>query len=151
VLDFSFLKKFLSQPGRLKAGKKASDVQFKTVHHIAKKSCFKKSSANDPQSGDKLVIAYGINVVSDHALDNAMNNAMGSTAESEAVPYLSYALTVRNFADNPEQAMLTAAVPYVGAALAISNLEDNPAQAMLTALGRYVGKAINDEFFRSVA
>jgi hypothetical protein len=68
------------------------------------------------QSGDNLVIANGVNVVSDHALDNAMNNALGSTAEGEAVPYLSYALAVRNFADNPEQAMLNAAGTCMGEA-----------------------------------
>lgn len=55
-----------------------------------------------------------------------MNQAFGTTAAVEAVPYLSYALAVRNFADNPEQAMLTAA-------------------------GTYVGEAVNDEFFRSAA
>jgi len=32
------------------------------------------------QSGDNLIIANGINVVSDHALDNAMNEAFGNTA-----------------------------------------------------------------------
>jgi hypothetical protein len=56
------------------------------------------------QSGDNLVIANGINVISDHALDNAMNEAIGSSTAGEAVPYLSYALAMRNFADNPEQA-----------------------------------------------
>ena len=61
------------------------------------------------QSGDDLVIANSINVLSDHALDSAMNQAFGTTAAGEAVPYLSYALAIRNFADNPEQAMLTAA------------------------------------------
>jgi hypothetical protein len=55
------------------------------------------------QSGDNLVIANGINVISDGALDGAMNQAFGTTAAGEAVPYLSYALAVRNFADNPEQ------------------------------------------------
>jgi hypothetical protein len=57
---------------------------------------------------------------------NAMNQAFGTTAAGEAVPYLSYALIIRNFEDNPEQAMLTDA-------------------------GTYVGEAVNDEFFRSVA
>ena len=49
------------------------------------------------QSGDNLVIANGINVISDGALDSAMNQAFGNTAAGEAVPYLSYALAVRNF------------------------------------------------------
>ena len=78
------------------------------------------------QSGDSLVIANGLNVVSDHALDNAMNNALGSTAEGEAVPYLSYALAIRNFEENPEVAVGTMA-------------------------GGFVGEVVNDEFFRSVA
>ena len=69
------------------------------------------------QSGDSLVIANGINVVSDHALDNAMNNALGSTAEGEAVPYLSYALAVRNFEENPEVAIGTMAGTYIGEGL----------------------------------
>jgi hypothetical protein len=63
--------------------------------------------------------------------DSGMNEAIGSSmgscsTASEAVTYLSYALAMRNFADNPEQAMLTAA-------------------------GTYVGEVFNDEFFRSVA
>jgi hypothetical protein len=33
-----------------------------------------------------------------------INQAFGTTATGEAVPYLSYALAVRNFADNPAQA-----------------------------------------------
>jgi Cadherin-like domain/Bacterial Ig domain len=69
------------------------------------------------QSGDNLVIANGINVISDGALDSAMNQAFGTTAAGEVVPYLSYALAIRNFADNPEQAMLTGAGTYVGEAL----------------------------------
>ena len=69
------------------------------------------------QSGDSLIIANGINVVSDHALDNAMNNALGSTAEGEAVPYLSYALAVRNFEENPEVAIGTMAGTYIGEGL----------------------------------
>jgi hypothetical protein len=36
-------------------------------------------------------------------------------------------------------------------ALIIRNFEDNPEQAMLTDAGTYVGEAVNDEFFRSVA
>ncbi len=72
------------------------------------------------QSGDSLVIANGINVISDGALDSAMNQAFGTTAAGEAVPYLSYALAVRNFADNPEQAMLTAAGTYVGEAIGMA-------------------------------
>ncbi len=42
----------------------------------------------------------------DGALDSAMNQAFGNTAAGEAVPYLSYALAIRNFSNNPEQAML---------------------------------------------
>jgi hypothetical protein len=74
------------------------------------------SLAQGIQSGDNLIIANGINVVSDGALDSAMNEAFGSTAAGESVPYLSYALAIRNFADNPEQAMLTAAGTYVAEA-----------------------------------
>jgi hypothetical protein len=72
------------------------------------------------QSGDNLVIANGINIVSDGALDGAMNQAFGNTAAGEAVPYLSYALAVRNFADNPEQAMLTAGGTYAGEAIGMA-------------------------------
>ncbi len=64
------------------------------------------SLAQGIQSGDNLIIANGINIISDGALDSAMNQAFGNTAAGEAVPYLSYALAIRNFADNPEQAML---------------------------------------------
>jgi hypothetical protein len=40
------------------------------------------------------------------AVVGAMNQAFGNTATGEAAPYLSYALAIRNFSDNPEQAML---------------------------------------------
>jgi hypothetical protein len=63
------------------------------------------SLAQGIQSGDDLIIANGINIISDGALDSAMNQAFGNTAAGEAVPYLSYALAIRNFSDNPEQAM----------------------------------------------
>jgi hypothetical protein len=66
------------------------------------------------QSGDDLIIANGINIISDGALDSAMNQAFGNTAAGEAVPYLSYALAIRNFSDNPEQAMGTMVGTYVG-------------------------------------
>lgn len=42
---------------------------------------------------------------SDGALDGAMNQAFGSTAAGEAGPYLSYALAIRNFSDNPDRAI----------------------------------------------
>jgi hypothetical protein len=42
----------------------------------------------------------------DSALDSAMNQTFGNTAAGKAVPYLSYALAIRNFSDNPAQAML---------------------------------------------
>jgi hypothetical protein len=84
------------------------------------------SLAQGIQSGDDLIIANGINIISDGALDSAMNQAFGNTAAGEAVPYLSYALAIRNFSDNPEQVMGTAG-------------------------GTYVGEAVNDEFFRSAA
>jgi hypothetical protein len=78
------------------------------------------------QSGDSLIIVNGINVISDGAFDSAMNQAFGNTAAGEAVPYLSYALAIRNFAENPEQAVLTMA-------------------------GTYAGEAANDGLFRSAA
>ena len=44
------------------------------------------------QSGDSLVIANGLNVISDGVLDSAINEAFGNTVTGEAVPYLSYAV-----------------------------------------------------------
>ncbi len=38
------------------------------------------------------------------AMNEAIGSSMGSSTAGEAVPYLSYALAMRNFADNPEQA-----------------------------------------------
>jgi hypothetical protein len=75
------------------------------------------SLAQGLQSGDNLVIANGINIISDHALDNALGEAFGSSSAGQAVPYLSYALALRNFADNPEQALFTAAGTYLGEGL----------------------------------
>ncbi|PUE27740.1 hypothetical protein B9Z39_08290 [Limnohabitans sp. JirII-29] len=72
------------------------------------------SLAQGLQSGDSLIIANGINVVSDRALDNAMNEAFGNTAAGESVPYLSYALAIRNFEDNPEVAAGTMLGTYIG-------------------------------------
>jgi len=72
--------------------------------------------AQGMQSGDGLIIANGLNSISDGALDSAMNQAFGNTAAGEAVPYLSYALAIRNFEDNPEQALMTMAGTYVGVA-----------------------------------
>lgn len=46
---------------------------------------------------DNLVIANCINLVSDGALAGAINKIFGIAAAGEAVPYLSYALAVRNF------------------------------------------------------
>ena len=61
------------------------------------------SLAQGLQSGDSLIIANGINVVSDRALDSAMSEAFGNNASGDSVPYLSYALLVRNFASHPGQ------------------------------------------------
>ena len=72
--------------------------------------------AQGVQSGDGLIIASGINQVSDRSLDNAMNEAFGNTAAGESVPYLSYALAIRNFEDNPEHVMLTTAGIYLSEA-----------------------------------
>jgi hypothetical protein len=94
------------------------------VHHTAllmqvhKKTSFNWSHLTDVGKFSDLVNLY--NSTGDH-LPGDLGFSVG-----EAVPYLSYALAMRNFADNPEQAMLTAA-------------------------GTYVGEAFNDELFRSVA
>ena len=84
------------------------------------------SLAQGLQSGDSLIIASGINVVSDRVLDNAMNEAFGNTAAGESVPYLSYALAIRNF-------------------------EDNPARSIGTLAGMCFGEAANDDEIREVA
>lgn len=88
------------------------------------------SIAQGLERGDALILANGINIVSDRALDSALGEAFGSAsaaqAGGQAVPYVSYALAVRNFDEHPEQALLTVA-------------------------GTYAGEAANDQFSRSVA
>jgi hypothetical protein len=101
------------------------------------------SLAQGIQSGDNLIIANGINVVSDGALDSAMNEAFGSTAAGESVPYLSYALAIRNFADNPEQAILTGAGTYAGEALGAA-MAGPIGAAIGGAVGGMVAGAIGD-------
>jgi len=53
------------------------------------------SLAQGLESGDDLIIANGINIISDGALDSALNQAFGNTAAGQSVPYLSYALAIR--------------------------------------------------------
>ncbi len=65
--------------------------------------------AQGVQSGDGLIIADGINQVSDQAVDEALNSMLGSSE-----------------------------VPYVSALLALKHLEDNPAQSIGTLAGMYV-------------
>ena len=102
------------------------------------------SLAQGLQSGDSLIIANGINVVSDRALDNAMNEAFGNTAAGESVPYLSYALAIRNFEDNPEVAAGTMAGTYIGQAL---GAEFGPIGIALGgAIGGFVGGAFGGLF-----
>ena len=103
------------------------------------------SLAQGIQSGDDLIIANGINIISDGALDSAMNQAFGNTAAGEAVPYLSYALAIRNFADNPEQAILTAAGTYVGEAFGAA-IGGPIGAAIGGAIGGMIGGALGDAF-----
>ncbi len=65
--------------------------------------------AQGVQSGDGLIIASGINQLSDQAVDEALNSMLGSSE-----------------------------VPYVSALLALKHLEDNPAQSIGTLAGMYV-------------
>ena len=74
------------------------------------------SLAQGLQSGDDLIIANGINIISNGALDSALNQAFGNTAAGQSVPYLSYALAIRNFAEDPVNAIFTAAGSYAGEA-----------------------------------
>ncbi|MFY7905977.1 MAG: cadherin-like domain-containing protein, partial [Burkholderiaceae bacterium] len=78
------------------------------------------SLAQGLQSGDDLIIANGINVISDGALDSALNQAFGNTAAGQSVPYLSYALAIRNFAEDPVNGVLTAAGTYAGEAIGMA-------------------------------
>jgi LysM repeat protein len=55
------------------------------------------------QSGDAFMIASGINSVSNQALDGALNSAFGSSN----IPYVSIALALHNFEDNPAQSIGT--------------------------------------------
>ncbi|WP_310611706.1 cadherin-like domain-containing protein [Limnohabitans sp.] len=66
------------------------------------------SLAQGIESGNVSMTVAGLNSVSDQAIDGAINSAFGSSG-----------------------------VPYVSAALAISNFEDNPAQSMGTLAGMY--------------
>jgi hypothetical protein len=68
------------------------------------------SLAQGLQSGDGFVIAAGLNSVSDQALEGALNSAFGSTG----VPYVSIALALHNFEDNPAQSIGTLAGMYFG-------------------------------------
>jgi hypothetical protein len=82
------------------------------------------------QMADDMMASSAVNAASsaemNAAAEAALRSAAASNAAGQAVPYVSYALAIRNFADNPEQAVLTAAGPYVV-------------------------MAANDDFFRSVA
>ncbi|WP_158236151.1 S-layer family protein [Limnohabitans sp. JirII-31] len=99
------------------------------------------SLAQGLQSGDSLIIANGINVVSDRALDNAMNEAFGNTAAGESVPYLSYALAIRNFEDNPEVAAGTMLGTYIGED--IGAVMGGPIGAAIGgAIGGFIGGAL---------
>ena len=69
--------------------------------------------AQGVQSGDGLIIANGINQVSDQAVDEALNSMLGSSE-----------------------------VPYVSALLALEHLEDNPAQSIGTLVGMYFGGSL---------
>ncbi len=71
------------------------------------------SLAQGLQSGDGFVIAAGLNSVSDQALDGALNSAFGSTG----VPYVSIALALHNFEDNPAQSIGTLVGMYFGGPL----------------------------------
>ena len=78
------------------------------------------SLAQGLQSGDDLIIANGINIISNGALDSALNQAFGNTAAGQSVPYLSYALAIRNFAEDPVNAIFTAAGSYAGEAIGMA-------------------------------
>jgi hypothetical protein len=109
------------------------------------------SLAQGLESGDDLIIANGLNIISDGALDSALNQAFGNTAAGQSVPYLSYALAIRNFAEDPVNAIFTAAGTYAGEVIGMA-LGGPIGAAIGGAIGGLTrGEAVNGEFFRSVA
>ncbi len=66
------------------------------------------SFAQGIESGNVSMTVAGLNSVSDQAIDGAINSALGSNG----IPYISVALAVSNFEDNPAQSIGTLAGMY---------------------------------------
>ncbi len=86
-------------------------------------------------SGDGLGIVSSVNVLTDSAVDGAINSALGSSG----IPYLGIITSLANFEDNPLQSMGSLVGMAVGGVIG----------GAIGGLTR--GEAVNGEFFRSVA